>query len=125
MSNIEARDYVSQGLQRRREERQRRDAALEQQERLLRLTINDNHKVRTMTDTQRIEVVRETRAARARVRRQKERKAVESVHRYAKVCLGIFALSIATPLPAWAAVTLAAGLAVFPTVDVLKMEGIA
>lgn len=52
MSCNEARKIVEDGLERKKMERMQRDAELEKQERLLRLTINDNHLVKTINEEQ-------------------------------------------------------------------------
>ena len=53
MSSNEARQIVEDGLDRRREDRIRRDAALENQARQLRLTISGNHAMKTMSEIRR------------------------------------------------------------------------
>ena len=53
MSCDEARCVVTEGLERRREARIRRDAELETQARQLRMTISGNHALKTMTEIQR------------------------------------------------------------------------
>ena len=55
MSNEEARQIVEDGLAQRKIQRQQREAELENQERLLRVTINDNHLVKTITEAQKQE----------------------------------------------------------------------
>ena len=52
MSNEEARQIVEEGLAQRKIQRQQRAEELEDQARLLRITINDNHLVKTITEEQ-------------------------------------------------------------------------
>lgn len=64
MSCNEARKIVESGLERKKMERMQRDAELEKQERLLRLTINDNHLVKTINEEQK--KLQQKKAAQAR-----------------------------------------------------------
>lgn len=122
MSNEEAKEFVSAGLLRRRIIREEREQALEDQARQLRLTINDNHTARTKTDAQRKAEIRAERLARAKARREKENAAVLAVQYYIRACIGIFLVTILTPFPWWAAITLIAGLAVFPVAHIVRLE---
>ena len=89
MSSNEARQIVEDGLDRRREDRIRRDAALENQARQLRLTISGNHATRTMTEIQRKaleeEETRKRRAERAKAKAElviKDMKAEDACRKY-------------------------------------------
>lgn len=122
MSSNEAKRIVSEGLEQRRIERNQREAALEDQERKLRLTINDNHTARTMTDTQKIEAVKKESKARKKARQKKKNAAILSVQYYVRACIGIILSTLLTPFPWWAAAALIVGCAVFPIAHILRLE---
>lgn len=116
------KEIVQAGLDRRRMEQHKREAALEGQARQLRLTINDNHAARTMTDVQRLAAEKAERMAKAKARRDKENASIAAVHMYVKVCLAIFLTTLLTPFPWWAAIALVAGTAVFPVIRIYRLE---
>lgn len=122
MNSNEAKRIVSEGLEQRRIERNQRESALDDQERKLRLTINNNHTARTMTDTQKIEKVMKEHKARVRASQKKKASAILSVQYYVRACIGIFLATLLTPIPWWAAVTLVVGCAVFPTAHIIRLE---
>lgn len=122
MSSSEARQIVQNGLDRLKVMRNEREAALEDQARRLRLTINDNHNARTMTDAQRLEKAKAERKARAKARRDKENAAILAVQYYGRVCIGVVLVTLLTPFPWWSAIALTAGLAVFPAAYIYRLE---
>lgn len=122
MSSNEAKRIVSEGLQQRRIERNQREAALEDQARKLRLTINDNHTARNVTEAQKMEAVKVERKNRQKARREKENSAILATHYYIRACTGIVLAALLTPLPWWAAAALIVGGAVFPIAHILRLE---
>lgn len=96
MSSNEARQIVADGLERRKEEQRQRDAELERQERMLRLTINDNHLVKTITEEQK--KLQQKEAARKRretwAQKQAERVARDMAAEQAMNSFGILCLVI-------------------------------
>lgn len=128
MSNEEAKEFVSAGLLRRRIIREEREQALEDQARQLRLTINDNHTARTLTEAQRKELAkaeaqkrREARAVALAQERAREDAATLAVQRYVMACIGTVLVAMLTPFPWWAAAALALGLAVFPVAYIFRL----
>ena len=128
MSADEARSVVTAGLERRKEERVRRDAALEDQARQLRLTISDNHTMKTMTEVQRkameAEEARKRRAERAKAKADlviKDMKAEDACRKYAVVCLLILLLTAVSRMNVFFSIALILGLAVFPVVYIYRM----
>lgn len=128
MSADEARSVVTAGLERRKEERVRRDAALEDQARQLRLTISDNHTMKTMTEVQRkameAEEARKRRAERAKAKADlviKDMKAEDACRKYAVVCLLILLLTAVSRMNVFFAIALTLGLAVFPVVYIYRL----
>ena len=96
MSSNEARKIVESGLERKKMERAQRDAELDNQERLLRMTINDNHLVKTITEEQKKlqqrEAARKRREAWAKKQADlvaRDMAAEEAVHIYGIVFLVI------------------------------------
>ena len=96
MSSNEAKRTVEAGLERKKMERARRDAELDRQERMLRMTINDNHLVKTITEEQK--KIQQKEAARKRretwAKEQAERvardmAAEQAVNYYGVLCLVI------------------------------------
>lgn len=73
MSNEITRENVQEILDRNAAEAKRKEAALEAQERKLRLTINDNHATKTMTESQRAQ--KEQEAQEAELAKRQERRA--------------------------------------------------
>lgn len=128
MSADEARSVVTAGLERRKIEREQRDAELENQERILRMKINNNHTIKTLTECQRLELQKEAEADR------KKRDAERSAQRLARelevedtvqksiltglsilLAAGIFRLNF------FVAMALILGLAVFPAVKIYRL----
>lgn len=128
MSNEEARQIVKDCLAQRKIQRQQREAELENQERLLRVTINDNHLVKTITEAQKQEQKREE-ARKRREIREKERAAraardmaaEEAVNTYFIVCLVILLVAAITRLNFFVALALILGLAVFPAAYIYRL----
>lgn len=128
MSNEITRENVQAILDRNVANRNQREAALEDQARQLRLTINDNHTARTLTEAQRKELAkaeaqkrREARAAAQAQDKAREDAATLAVQRYAMACIGTVAMAMLTPFPWWASVALMAGLAVFPVAYIIRL----
>lgn len=128
MSSDEARQIVADGLERRKEEQRQRDAELEKQERLLRLTINGNHTERTLSEAQKKELEKE----KARQRREANEKARKdraardmaaemTVNNYGIACLIILLVSAITRLNIFVCLALVAGLAVFPVAKIYRL----
>ena len=128
MSSEEARQIVADGLERRKEEQRQRDAELERQERMLRLTINGNHTERTLSEAQKKELEKE----KARQRREEKRKAREDraardmaadmcVNKYGIACLVILLVSAITRLNFFVMIALVLGLAVFPVAKIYRL----
>lgn len=128
MSSEEARQIVADGLERRKEEQRQRDAELERQERMLRLTINGNHTERTLSEAQKKELEKE----KIRQRREEKRKAREDraardmaaemcVNNYGIACLVILLVSAITRLNFFVMIALVLGLAVFPVAKIYRL----
>lgn len=128
MSDEITRENVQAILDRNVAKRQEREAALEDQARQLRLTINDNHTARTLTEAQRKELVkveaqkrREARAAALAQEQAREDAATLAVQRYMMACIGTMLMAMLTPFPWWASAALIAGLAVFPAAYIYRL----
>lgn len=128
MSSEEAKNIVSAGLERRRIARTEQEEELEAQARQLRITINDNHTTRTMTERQKREAAMAEHEKKAAARREaraaevaREMAAEKAIRYYGLACLVILLLCALTRLPVWGAITLAVGLAVFPVVYILRL----
>lgn len=128
MSTEEARSIVAAGLERRREDRVRRDAALEDQARQLRMTINDNHNFRTLSEEQRMaleaENIQKRRAERAKAKADqviRDMKAEEAVRKYGLTCLLILLMTAVFRLNVLVAIALTLGLAVFPAAYIYRL----
>jgi hypothetical protein len=128
MSTNEARQIVEDGLDRRREDRIRRDAALENQARQLRLTISGNHAMKTMTEIQRKamaeEEARKRKAERAKAKADmviKDMKAEDACRKYGAVCLLVILLTAVSRMNVFFSLALALGLAVFPAVYIYRL----
>lgn len=128
MSADEARSIVTAGLERRREYRERMDAALEDQARQLRLTISGNHAQKTMTEIQRKameeEETRKHKAERAKAKAEmviKDMKAEDACRKYGVVFLLIILLTAIFRMNVFFAMALALGLAVFPAVYIYRL----
>lgn len=128
MSSNEARQIVEDGLDRRREERIRRDAALENQARQLRLTISGNHAMKTMTEIQRKvmaeEEARKRKAERAKAKADmviKDMKAEDACRKYGIAVLLIILLTAVSRMNVFFSLALMMGLAVFPAVYIYRL----
>lgn len=128
MSSQEARQIVTDGLERRKAEREQRDAELENQERILRLKINDNHTVKTLTDQQRIalqkEAERKQRAERAQRKAEmviKDMKAEQAVNKYGAFCIFMILLAALSRLNILVLLATVLGVAVFPVVYIYRL----
>ena len=128
MSTEEARSIIAAGLERRKEDRVRRDAALEDQARQLRMTINDNHNFRTISEEQRkaleAENIQKRRAERAKAKADqviRDMKAEEAVRKYGAACLLILLLTAVFRLNVLVAISLTLGLAVFPAAYIYRL----
>lgn len=105
-----------------------KEASLESQARQLRLTINNNHTAKTMTDIQR----REARKVELRAQwkeqeknrqaaRFRDMKADAAVRYYGLSCLGILFLAAVTRFPLWAVLALSAGLGVILSAYIYRL----
>jgi len=128
MSTEEARSIVTAGLERLKEDRIKRDAALEDQARQLRLTISDNHTMKTMTEIQRkameAEEARKRRAERAKAKADmviKDMKAEDACRKYGIACLVILLLTAISRMNVFFSLALALSLAVFPAVYIYRL----
>lgn len=128
MSTEEARSIVAAGLERRREDRVRRDAALEDQARQLRMTINDNHNFRTLSEEQRMaleaENIQKRRAERAKAKADqviRDMKTEDAVRKYGVACLLILLMTAVFRLNVLVAIALTLGLAVFPAAYIYRL----
>lgn len=128
MSTEEARSIVAAGLERRKEDRVRRDAALEDQARQLRMTINDNHNFRTISEEQRMaleaENIQKRRAERAKAKADqviRDMKAEDAVRKYGVACLLILLMTAVFRLNILVAIALTLGLAVFPAAYIYRL----
>lgn len=128
MSADEMRSVVTAGLERRREYRERMDAALEDQARQLRQTISGNHAMKTMTEIQRkameAEEAKKRRAERAKAKADmviKDMKAEDACRKYGVACLVILILTAISKMNVCFSLALALGLAVFPAVYIYRL----
>jgi hypothetical protein len=128
MSSDEARKIVMDGLERLKAEQARKDAAMDSQERSLRVKINENHTVKTLTEAQRLERQKEAERKKreARVKAKHERimrdmKVDEICQKFGILCLAILLLTICMRLNPFVSISLALGLAVFPAVDIYRL----
>ena len=128
MSTNEARQIVTDGLERRREARIRRDAELETQARQLRLTISGNHALKTMTEIQRKaleeEEARQRKAERAKAKADlviKDMKAEDACRKYGFAVLLVILLTAVSRMNVFFSLALVLGLAVFPAVYIYRL----
>lgn len=128
MSSEEARQIVEDGLERRKVEREQRDAELENQERMLRLKINDNHTVKTLTEQQRIafqkEAERKQRAEHAKRKAEmvvKEMDAQDAAYKYGFFCGCMILLAAVSRLNIFVLLATLLGAAVFPVIRICKI----
>lgn len=118
MSSNEAKQIVADGLERKKMERAQMDAELDNQERLLRQTINDNHLVKTITEEQ--NKIQQKEAARKRreswAKEQAERvardmAAEKAVNAYGVLCLVIILVASIFRLNFFVSLALVLGMA--------------
>ena len=128
MSSEEARQIVEDGLERRKVEREQRDAELENQERILRLKINDNHVVKTLSERQMLalqkEAARKQRAERAKRKAEmvvKEMYAQDAVYKYGFFCACMVLLAAVSRLNIFVLLATLLGAAVFPVIRICKI----
>lgn len=128
MSSEEARQIVEDGLERRKVEREQRDAELENQERILRLKINDNHAVKTLSERQRLALQKEAalkqRAERAKRKAEmvvKEMYAQDAVYKYGFFCACMVLLAAVSRLNIFVLLATLMGAAVFPVIRICKI----
>ena len=128
MSCDEARCVVTEGLERRREARIRRDAELETQARQLRMTISGNHALKTMTEIQRKaleeEEARQRKAERAKAKADlviKDMKAEDACRKYGFAVLLVILLTAVSRMNVFFSLALVLGLAVFPAVYIYRL----
>ena len=128
MSSNEARQIVQDGLERRKIERERRDAQLEQQERILRLKINDNHtwkawKALSEEEQARIQKIteKERRAERKAQALARELETEDTVQKSILAGLSILLAAGIFRLNVFVALALVLGLAVFPAVKIYRL----
>ena len=128
MSCDEARCVVTDGLERRREARIRRDAELETQARQLRMTISGNHALKTMTEIQRKaleeEEARQRKAERAKAKADlviKDMKAEDACRKYGFAVLLVILLTAVSRMNVFFSLALVLGMAVFPAVYIYRL----
>jgi hypothetical protein len=119
---------VTEGLERRKEARIRRDAELETQARQLRQTISGNHAMKTMTEIQRKameeEEARKRKAERAKAKADmaiKDMKAEDACRKYGIAVLLIILLTAVSRMNVFFAMALMLSLAVFPAVYIYRL----
>lgn len=128
MSCDEARCVVTEGLERRKEARIRRDAELETQARQLRQTISGNHAMKTMSEIQRKameeEEARKRKAERAKAKADmviKDMKAEDACRKYGFAVLLVILLTAVSRMNAFFSMALILGMAVFPAVYIYRL----
>ena len=128
MSCDEARCVVTEGLERRKEARIRRDAELETQARQLRQTISGNHAMKTMTEVQRkameAEEARKRRAERAKAKADlviKDMKAQGAANKYGIFCIIMILLAAVSRLNIFVLLATVLGVSVFPAVYIYRL----
>ena len=131
MSSEEARQIVEIGLERRKAEREQRDAELENQERILRLKINDNHTVKTLTECQRLALQKKAeQERRANVAKRKaemvvkDMKAQEVTNKYGVFCAVMILRAAASRMNIFVLLATLLGVAVFPVIRICKIYGL-
>ena len=131
MSSEEARQIVEDGLERRKAEREQRDAELENQERILRVKINRNHTIHTYSEAQKLELQKEAerkrRADRAKRKADmviKDMQAEQTVNMYSAFCILMILLAAVSRLNIFVLLATILGAAVFPVIRVCKIYGL-
>lgn len=127
----EAKQYVENGLQKRREERELREQTLEDQARQLRQTISGNHAQKTMTEIQKKameeEDARKRRAERAKVKAEmvvKDMKAQDTANKYCIFCIVMILLAAVSRLNIFVLLATLLGVSVFPVIRICKIYGL-
>lgn len=128
MSNEEARQIVENGLAQKKIQRQQRAEELDNQERLLRVTINDNHqdakKAEAKKQQKLMDDARKQREARAKARAERalrDQKTEEACNSYFITCLVILLVSAITRLNFFVVMALILGLAVDTAVYIYRL----
>lgn len=128
MSNEEARQIVEEGLAQKRIQRQQRDEELDNQERLLRATINDNHLVKNLMEAQKnaqklaeARKAKEARAEAREVRAAMDMQAEQAANAFLAVCLVILLIAAITRLNLFVMLALVLGLAVDTAVYIYRL----
>ena len=128
MSTNEARQIVTDGLDRLKAERIRREAEMDAQAYRLWQTISDNHAQKTMSEIQRKameeEEARKRKAERAKAKADmviKGMKAEDACRKYGIAVLLIILLTAVSRMNVFFSLALALGLAVFPAVYIYRL----
>ena len=127
----EAMQYVENGLQKRREERELREQKLEDQARQLRQTISGNHAQKTMTEIQKKameeENARKRKAERAKAKAEmvvKDMKAQDTANKYGIFCIVMILLAAVSRLNIFVLLATLLGVSVFPVIRICKIYGL-
>jgi Flp pilus assembly protein TadB len=128
MSNEEARQIVEDGLAQKKIQRQQRDEELDNQERLLRVTINDNHQDAKKAEAEKQQKLmddarkqREARAKAREVRAAMDMQAEQAANAFLAVCLVILLIAAITRLNLFVMLALVLGLAVDTAVYIYRL----
>ena len=125
MNNHEAREYVQAGLRQRSMLRKEREDELDAFEEEM-ISFCNQHSADTKKNQAKTEQRENQRAMKAEKReamRKKDEAAEKACSKYGYTCVAILLLCAWTPIPFYAAMALIAGLAVFPTVYIVKLYG--
>jgi hypothetical protein len=123
MNTEEARNYVEAGLRKRSVLRQEREKELEAFEAEM-ISYCNKHSAdirKTMAEKEKSEMLRTVKAEKRAAMRKKDELAEMACTKYGYACVAILLTCCITPLPFYGAAALIAGLAVFPTVYILKL----
>ena len=131
MSSDEARQIVKDGLDRLRAEHEQREAAMDAQERSLRVKINENHTMKTLTEFQQLE--RQKEVLRKQLEEQ-EREVYEMVakddeaqnvtNKYGIFCICMILLAAVTRLNIFVLLGTILGTTVIFVIRVCKIYGL-
>ena len=131
MSSDEARQIVKDGLDRLRAEQAQREAAMDAQERSLRVKINENHTMKTLTEFQQLE--RQKEVLRKQLEEQ-EREVFEMVakddeaqnvtNKYGIFCICMILLAAVTRLNIFVLLATILGTTVIFVIRVCKIYGL-
>ena len=131
MSSDEARKIVKDGLDRLRAEQTQREAAMDAQERSLRVIINENHTMKTLTEFQQLE--RQKEVLRKQLEEQ-EREVCEMVakddeaqnvtNKYGIFCICMILLAAVTRLSIFVLLATILGTTVIFVIRVCKIYGL-